>query len=209
MTKAAMKMIPLYCRFFRCNMLTIYWQAVENLFSAGTALMYAYVQSAQVREIVTLHSLESLVHTCSSVLWGMVERFPLLQSKRDAFDATALEVLADLNASHPTGGAPGQTLSSEMRCSSGLGAQNIPFNVSAVARDVGQPDFSERNCPSSDGVRATTIGPGERQAQRLPNAESDLFDDLALSGFAEFDDGMSLVLEATSHSSVLFAPTWI
>lgn len=98
-SNTATNMIQLYREFFREHRLTIYWQAVENLSSAGTALMFSYVNSAQVRENLTLCSLESLVHMCSSVLWGMVEHFPAFKGKRDAFDITASEILADLNTS--------------------------------------------------------------------------------------------------------------
>ncbi|KAI1623940.1 fungal-specific transcription factor domain-containing protein [Exophiala viscosa] len=45
--EAATHMIRLYPTFFREHRLTIYWQAVENLLSAGTALLYSYVDSPQ------------------------------------------------------------------------------------------------------------------------------------------------------------------
>lgn len=98
MSQSAIKMIHLYRRFFDERKITIYWQGVENLSSAGTSLMFGYVQSPEVREHVTFHTLETLVHTCSSVLWGMVERFPAFQNKRDAFDMVASEILADLRS---------------------------------------------------------------------------------------------------------------
>jgi len=99
MTDAAIKMIKLYRQFFRDHRLTIYWQAVENLSSAGTALMFGYVTSSRVREQLDLRALESLLNTCSSVLWGMVEHFPDFKGKRDAFDITASKILADLTQS--------------------------------------------------------------------------------------------------------------
>lgn len=101
--EATSRMIQLYRQYFDDRRLTIYWQAVENLSSGGTALLFSYVNSPQVRESLTLRSLESLVHTCSSVLWGMVEHFPAYKNKRDAFDITASKVLANLN--HTTGSA--------------------------------------------------------------------------------------------------------
>lgn len=97
LTDAATHMIKLYWRFFRDHVLTIYWQAVENLYSAGNALLFTYVSSSAVRNSTTLRDLESLVHTCSSVLWGMVEHFPDFQGRRDAFDLTAKQVLADIS----------------------------------------------------------------------------------------------------------------
>lgn len=102
MTRAAIKMIQLYTVFFRQKQLTIYWQSIENIFSAGTALMSAYAQFSEVQELIDLRSLESLIHSCSSLLWGMVERFPSFQGKRDAFDTIASNVLEELNAS-PSG----------------------------------------------------------------------------------------------------------
>ncbi|KAJ4253359.1 hypothetical protein NW762_010514 [Fusarium torreyae] len=98
MAEVATNMIHLYQRLFREKRLSIYWQSIENVFSAGTALMLAYSRSPGVQEAITLSSLESLIHTCSSLLWGMVERFPALQGKRDAFDITASKVLEGLKA---------------------------------------------------------------------------------------------------------------
>ncbi|KAL6400168.1 fungal specific transcription factor domain-containing protein [Ilyonectria robusta] len=99
MTRAAIRMIQLYTVFFRQKQLTIYWQSIENIFSAGTALMSAYAQFSEVQELIDLRSLESLIHSCSSLLWGMVERFPSFQGKRDVFDTTASNFLEELNAS--------------------------------------------------------------------------------------------------------------
>ncbi|CAH0057809.1 unnamed protein product [Clonostachys solani] len=93
----ASKLIQIYRRYFREYRLTIYWQAVESLSSAGTALIYSYVNSAQVRDSIPLTQLESLFSTCSSVLWGMVEHFPAFKNKRDAFDILASKTLAELS----------------------------------------------------------------------------------------------------------------
>ncbi|VUC21236.1 unnamed protein product [Clonostachys rosea] len=99
MTQSAIRIIQLYRKFFLEKKLTIYWQAVNCLYSAGTALMYGYVTSAELREFIGFRSFESTLHACSSVLWGMVERFPTFQFKRDAFDVAVSAVLADLNES--------------------------------------------------------------------------------------------------------------
>ncbi|CAJ0546755.1 Ff.00g013820.m01.CDS01 [Fusarium sp. VM40] len=98
MTEVASNMIRIYQNHFRKKHLSIYWQSIENVFNAGTALMVAYSRSLGVREMMTLDSLESLVHSCSSLLWGMVERFPSYQDKRDTFDTTATKVLEGLKA---------------------------------------------------------------------------------------------------------------
>lgn len=93
MSQSAVKLIELYRRFFLERKLTIYWHAVEHLFSAGTSLMASYAQSTHVRNSISFRSLESTVHLCSSVLWGMVERFPVFQGKRDEFDAVVSRML--------------------------------------------------------------------------------------------------------------------
>ncbi|KAI1627966.1 fungal-specific transcription factor domain-containing protein [Exophiala viscosa] len=104
---ATMNMIRLYRLFFTKKQLTIYWLAVDNLFSAGTALIYAYVNSTLVQERITLRNLESMMHTCSSVLWGMVEHFPNFGDKRDRFDALASKTLKDLGTAHSEYAATG------------------------------------------------------------------------------------------------------
>ncbi|KAF0323185.1 fungal specific transcription factor domain-containing protein [Colletotrichum asianum] len=96
-TQSATKMIHLYREFFRRKRLTIYWQSVENVFSAGTTLLFAYTNSAEVREAISSQSFQSLVNTCSSVLWGMVEHFPAFQGKRDAFDTASSRVMMELS----------------------------------------------------------------------------------------------------------------
>lgn len=109
MSHAASRMISLYRRFFCDRQLTIYWQAAENLSSAGTCLMFAYANSHEVRQSLTFRSFEALVRTCSSVLWGMVERFPSFQGKRDEFDKVAYKVLEDLSTvarTSPTNSRP-------------------------------------------------------------------------------------------------------
>lgn len=96
LAESSLKVIHLYRRIFLENRVTILWQAVENLFSAGTSLLYSYVNSAQVQHNVNLRSLEANTHMCSSILWGMVERVPEYKSKRDAFDIIVAKTLAGL-----------------------------------------------------------------------------------------------------------------
>ncbi|KAH7014413.1 uncharacterized protein B0I36DRAFT_338685 [Microdochium trichocladiopsis] len=96
MAQAAIKVVELYERYFRRHMLSIYWRSIENIFLAGTGLLLAYAQFPAVREVIDFASLEAHVHTCASLLWGMVERFPSFQGKRDAFDETAKKVLEEL-----------------------------------------------------------------------------------------------------------------
>ncbi|ETS75319.1 hypothetical protein PFICI_12263 [Pestalotiopsis fici W106-1] len=98
LSEVATNLVQIYSRSFREYKLTILWQAVENLSSAGTSLLYSYTHSASVRQRVAIKRLESLVHTCSSVLWGMVEHFPAFKGKRDAFDILASATMADITA---------------------------------------------------------------------------------------------------------------
>ncbi|ETN39200.1 uncharacterized protein HMPREF1541_05423 [Cyphellophora europaea CBS 101466] len=93
---SAAHMIKLYRRFFDERRLTIYWQAVDSLSAAGTALLHSYRASQQVRNQIGLGHLQMLIQTCSSVLGGMVEHFPMFRNKRDSFDATVSRFLTDL-----------------------------------------------------------------------------------------------------------------
>lgn len=88
--------VETYRRFFVKKQLTLYWLAIENLFQAGTALMYAFSKSSAVRGQFTLKSLERSIQVCSSVLWGMVEHCPAFESKRDTFDEIVSNTLPEL-----------------------------------------------------------------------------------------------------------------
>lgn len=106
---AVVQMIPLYKQFFDERRLTIYWQAISNLSTAGTALIRAYVREPLVRERVTLGQLQTLTQTCSSVLWGMVEHFPAFKSKRDSYDQYSTGVLSLLMTAHGSSPSPDQS----------------------------------------------------------------------------------------------------
>lgn len=117
-TDAATNMIKLYRRFFDERRLTIYWQAVEGLSTAGSALLTGFTESPAVRAQLTLQSLRDLIQTCSSVLWAMVEHFPAFKPKRDAFDQLATKVLASLS--------PGDTSTIDSMQSSGSATAHQP-----------------------------------------------------------------------------------
>jgi hypothetical protein len=97
LSDAARNMIQLYRRFLPERRLTIYWQAIENLHAAGTGLLYAFVHCPLVQDRIPVRTLETLIYTCSSTLFGLVEHFPAMAGKRDAFDLLASKVLADIN----------------------------------------------------------------------------------------------------------------
>jgi hypothetical protein len=145
LSEAATRVIQVYPQCFREYRLTLLWQAVENLSSAGTSLLYSYQESAAVRERITIPSLSSLVQTCSSVLWGMVEHFPAFKGKRDAFDILTSAAMADI-----TGNVERETLLSEWqnRGNGGMfGAGNIGIFLPDgflhnELFDMGPEDFS-------------------------------------------------------------------
>lgn len=160
--EAATRMIQLYRQFFCEHRLTIYWQAVENLSSAGTALIFSYVNSSEVQKSLNLRSLETLVHTCSSVLWGMVEHFPAFKGKRDVFDLIASKTLADLAANSTladreehspvqdkegTGEHSEYQMGTEVRSSAALhGRQQLSFEPTVAI----QPGFGSTSTAASD-----------------------------------------------------------
>ncbi|KAH8169004.1 fungal specific transcription factor domain-containing protein [Sarocladium implicatum] len=93
---ASAQVIRLYKDFLIEHKLTIWWLAVQCLFTAGEALLSGYVHTATVRERLSFRELQTLVQTCSSTLWGITEHFPAGIGKRDAFDTLSTEILADL-----------------------------------------------------------------------------------------------------------------
>ncbi|KAM0541587.1 hypothetical protein ACHAPJ_013189 [Fusarium lateritium] len=209
MAHAATNMIQLYRRFFCERKLTIYWQAVENVSSAGTAIMYAYVQSPEVRTYVDFRSLESLVHTCSSVLWGMVEHFPAYRGKRDAFDITANEVLVELgaatgNISSHYGGTESTELPSPVTTKENLSSKRF-----GQRSNQGQSAQS----PSRSGQAASIINPEnmtESESARLPLLGSsdegiNTWPQLTPLSLEDFDNLFS-GWDATLNSSALFNP---
>lgn len=203
MTDAAMKMIELYRQFFREHRLTIYWQAVENLSSAGTALMFSYVASPRVRERLSLRSLESLVNTCSSVLWGMVEHFPDFKGKRDAFDITASRVLADLNSSSQSIDA--------MRAYTPTNGQYIGFTT-----DMEYHPLTTSGIDPSDQLPIATSSGVDGVATQIPQPqisfpttelEPDPYTPQLEFSLSDFND-VSFDWEAFQNTNEFLVPTW-
>ncbi|KAK5033616.1 hypothetical protein LTS07_003921 [Exophiala sideris] len=200
-TDAATHMIRLYPTFFREHRLTIYWQAVENLLSAGTALLYSYVDSAKVRERITLRELQDLIHSCSSVLWGMVEHFPDFKGKRDAFDIVSSRILADLddtNQSKHAGQAAPEGLTSQ--------ASRRVDEQTNLRMDSG--DMSALSCEGSSQPRETTSPTGRPyfsaggQDGNLPETHHEAF------SFADFDD-VSFDWNALENMDQFPTPAWL
>ncbi|KAJ3542738.1 hypothetical protein NM208_g3939 [Fusarium decemcellulare] len=166
-------------------MLTIYWHAVENLSSAGIALLYGYAQSAQVRHSIPFQSIESLAQTCSSVLWGMVEHFPAFQGKRDAFDIVASEVLADLKANRTsfTGELP----------------RFGEHSNSQLEMDDSHLNLQEGLLPMGDSVSACN------QPSQFPVTHDGLDENFGSFPFPDLEE-MPLVWEAVTDANLAFTP---
>ncbi len=215
LTEAASQMIRLYRRFFTEHRLTIFWQAVENLYSAGTGLLYSYVNSSQVRERIAFRELESLVHTCSSVLWGMVEHFPDFKGKRDAFDLVASSTLADLTTEPMVTGQIGR---SPEQTDNVTGRQREHFTAaeyanSTVSQGQQQPIFQATQA-GQPGFAATESRVGrwtQRLESQVPLAtcmESDEYEPHAAFSFSDFDD-VSFDWDAFENNNDFIAPSWL
>lgn len=77
--------IEAYRSSFRGGKLRFYWRTVHNLFRAGAALIYCLKNWPTDCEI-DLESANKSLGTCSSILWGMVERYPAGSPCRDTFE---------------------------------------------------------------------------------------------------------------------------
>ncbi|TPX18478.1 uncharacterized protein E0L32_011591 [Thyridium curvatum] len=221
MTNAAVEMIRLYRHFFRENKLNLYWQAVENLYSAGTALMYAYGHSPEVRELLSFRSLESYVHTCSSALWGMVERFPAFKGKRDAFDLAASQILADLGATFANAGlatAPAVSWTPYEGGGFGLPGDGIMMEHSRVSppERAGGRYFSSEGFPPSQPSLfegPDTMPQHGQQAEfalppMVPGGDLEARAQMDTFSFTDFDD-LSMAWEAAVGVNGSFNPPWI
>ncbi|KAF2008547.1 hypothetical protein BU24DRAFT_429382 [Aaosphaeria arxii CBS 175.79] len=138
------QMIRLYKRFFDERRLTVYWQAIASLSSARTNLIFSWMKSPKVQEEITLKTLETHVHTCSSVLWGMVEHFPAFKGKRDTFDAISSAVLADISSNASADESPRHYYM-------GAGFHSLPADGNYVEAEVSGTDGqTPRQLPFED-----------------------------------------------------------
>ena len=212
-TDTATQMIQLYRRFFCEQRLTLYWQAVENLSSAGTALMYAYVNSTVVQERLTFRSLESLIHTCSSVLWGMVEHFPAFKGKRDAFDIMATKVLPDLVTSPTAADRTDRLLLLDSITTSRpvdsetdgrYASPSVPQSDCQLlpgACPEGQPRFAALSSEAADQIQAEC-------SQYPPPAAGESNAPIPQAAFSDFDDA-SFDWEAFENLNEGSPPIWL
>ena len=82
--------ITIYKKSFKEGWLRFYWRTIHNLFSCGSALVHCVKVSAANPDIfVDMGEAMRLATTCSTVLWGMAERYPAGIRLRDTFDDLA------------------------------------------------------------------------------------------------------------------------
>jgi hypothetical protein len=91
--------IELYREGFKEGKLRFYWRTTPNLFQSGAALIHCIRSLTLQGEVFDVNALKSRVSVCSTVLWGMAERYPPGASYRDRFDemsATIDEMASEL-----------------------------------------------------------------------------------------------------------------
>ncbi|CVL04858.1 related to positive transcriptional regulator for purine utilization [Fusarium mangiferae] len=91
--------IELYREGFKEGKLRFYWRTTPNLFQSGAALIHCIKSLTLQGAVFDVNVLKSRVSVCSTVLWGMAERYPPGASYRDRFDdmsATIDEMASEL-----------------------------------------------------------------------------------------------------------------
>ncbi|KAJ5626640.1 fungal-specific transcription factor domain-containing protein [Penicillium herquei] len=94
-----------YKQGFQSGELRFYWRTIHNLFRSGVAIVYC-AQRDIIRQIpsLDLESARSSINSCSSILWGMVERYPAGQAYRDVFDKLSNAMMSQREDTGHTGG---------------------------------------------------------------------------------------------------------
>jgi hypothetical protein len=85
LASCAQRSIEAYRSSFRDGKLRFYWRTIHNLFRSGVALIHCLKNWPQERAI-DLDSIHMSLNSCSSILWGMVERYPAGRPCRDIFE---------------------------------------------------------------------------------------------------------------------------
>ena len=160
LAESSRRVIHLFRRFFCEGRLTLFWQAVENLVSAGTALMFSYVNSLQVQDCLSLRLLEADLNTCSSLLWAMVERFPALKGKRDGFDTIVSATLANLDHEVTSTDELGQNISIRKAKRPNINGQARSAGHNGHGMDLSSPSTAARR-PATDDVMHEHLQSGQ------------------------------------------------
>ncbi|KAJ5093563.1 fungal-specific transcription factor domain-containing protein [Penicillium angulare] len=95
LARSATDAIDCYKQCFRSGELRFFWRTVHNVFRSGVAIVYC-VQRDRMNQnaILNLEDARASVNSCTSLLWGMVERYPPGRAYRDIFDKLANTVLS-------------------------------------------------------------------------------------------------------------------
>ena len=89
----AITSIDCYREAFKAGRLRFYWRTVHNLFRSGMAVAYcAHLAASRQHVDYGFGSLTTPMNSCSSILWGMVERYPAGKAYRDIFDSVVASV---------------------------------------------------------------------------------------------------------------------
>lgn len=92
LAKYASRSIELYRIAFKEGKLRFYWRTIPNLFQSGAALIHCIKRLKSMGVAFETNELERRVSMCSTVLWGMAERYPPGASYRDRFDELSLSI---------------------------------------------------------------------------------------------------------------------
>jgi hypothetical protein len=84
--------IELYRDGFKEGKLRFYWRTTPNLFQSGVALIHCIKNLTLQGLVLDVNPLKARVAVCSTVLWGMAERYPPGASYRDRFDELAASI---------------------------------------------------------------------------------------------------------------------
>ncbi|RFN52738.1 hypothetical protein FIE12Z_3006 [Fusarium flagelliforme] len=92
--------IELYRQGFKKGQLRFYWRTTPNLFRSGAALIHCVKNLTVQGAVFDAKSLKSCVSVCSTVLWGMAERWPQGAEYRDRFDEMSAS-MSDMTSELP------------------------------------------------------------------------------------------------------------
>ncbi|KAI0025909.1 fungal-specific transcription factor domain-containing protein [Xylariomycetidae sp. FL0641] len=103
LAQSACRVIEIYKSAFREGTLRFYWRTVKNLFQAGVALVHCVkTPTPRLSPGIPLAEVKQAINTCSTVLWGMVERYHAGKTYRDTFEALSSPILKMDDTPMPT-----------------------------------------------------------------------------------------------------------
>ncbi|GAM85964.1 hypothetical protein ANO11243_039740 [Dothideomycetidae sp. 11243] len=156
--ECSVRVIILYKEYFRGNRIHLFWQAADNIFDAGTALLFAYANSEGVRHGLEFNELANLILSASNLLWALVERFPALTGKRDAFEVIASSAMSELGSK---GIASSHNVSEAVRAGATVITDTIDSSLSDVrpgtASDIAGSEMTERQAGGLDNFTSDVI----------------------------------------------------